>query len=134
MRIINKKEIKESFDSYALQGRSNSIQGKRIKNIQQLDSFLKQEGFGEGEGIEYKHIFEGFSRFCNEIYVNLDTGNIQGVSFPYVVTATVSSNEYKAYFSVQFNRDLKIETDLTDFSYSLLKELNNLYNKIKKFI
>jgi hypothetical protein len=92
--------------------------GIEVRNVLDFEKLLK----GDENGADYnemKKIVSGMSGRFSRIFVNLKTLEIQGYIYPFVVTASCSSIEPKAYFTVKTCSDLRIMGDFTN-NFSIL--------------
>ena len=92
--------------------------GIEVRNVLDFEKLLK----GDENGADYnemKEIVSGMSGRFSRIFVNLKTLEIQGYTYPFVVTASCSSIEPKAYFTVKTCSDLRIMGDFTK-NFSIL--------------
>ena len=92
--------------------------GIEVRNVLDFEKLLK----GDENGADYnemKEIVSGMSGRFSRIFVNLKTLEIQGYIYPFVVTASCSSIEPKAYFTVKTCSDLRITGDFTN-NFSIL--------------
>jgi len=99
-----------------------------VDDVLDLKRFIK-DGDTSFQGM--LDVVAGMSKRFDRIFVNVDTFEVQGYIYPFIVTCSCSGNENKAYFTIKTCNDLKIGFDLTANFAKLGGKINDLAKFIK---
>ena len=108
MTIVN-ESMKPFLDSaeedYEIKGKT------KVEDTIDFWKLVPEESRQDGTMHDMANLVSGMSERFDKIYVNIETCQVQGVIFPFVVTCQCSGNETKAYFTIKTGSNLRITYD-----------------------